>query len=195
MNVVILVLALAAAGLVLTYTLIIGISPLPTTPRARRAMFDLLPTELEGTIFELGSGWGTLAVPLARRYPRCRVVGYELSPVPWLFSRLRQVVQRLPNLTLNRGDFHCAPLGDAALVVCYLFPGGMEKLKPKLEAELAPGTLILSNFFRVPGWRPAKEATVADMHASTIYLYRVEDSAHALPTAAVPEATANHEST
>ena len=170
---VILVLALAGVGLLLAYTLVTGISPLPTMPRARAAMFACLPAELEGTVFELGSGWGTLAFPLAQRYPGCQVVAYELSPVPWLFSSLRQLVQRLPNLAIHRRNFHHAYLGDAALVVCYLFPGGMEKLRPKLEAELAPGALVLSNFFRVPEWQPVKEGAVGDMHAFRIYLYRV----------------------
>lgn len=171
-NLIVLALVLIAAGLVLVYTLITGISPLPTMPRAKAAMFDLLPSDLDGMIYELGSGWGTLAFPLARRYPGCRVVAYERSPVPWLVSKLCQGVWRLPNLTLSRGDFYRAGLGDAALVVCYLFPAGMRKLEPKLTAELLPGALVLSNFFRLPGWRPIDERALGDLHDSRIYLYR-----------------------
>ena len=163
---------LIVVGLVLVYTLITGISPLPTMPRAKAAMFDLLPSDLDGTIYELGSGWGTLAFPLARRHPGCRVVAYESSPVPWLVSKLCQGVWRLPNLTLSRGDFYRAGLGDAALVVCYLFPGGMRKLEPKLAQELRPGALVLSNFFRLPGWQPIGERALGDLHDSRIYLYR-----------------------
>jgi hypothetical protein len=182
MNLVVLALALIVAGLVLVYTLITGISPLPTMPRAKSAMLNLLPAELDGTIFELGSGWGTLAFPLARRYPRCRVVAYERSPLPWLVSRLCQGVWRLPNLTLIRGDFHGAGLGDAALVVCYLFPGGMRKLEPKLAEELSPGALVVSNFFRLPGWQPIDEHAIGDLHDSRIYLYRAKGSAKHVST-------------
>lgn len=181
-------LVLMIAGLVLAYTLITGISPLPTMPRARRAMFDLLPAELEGTVYELGSGWGTLAFPLARRYAHCRVVGYEHSPVPWLVSRFRQAIERPPNLTLLRRDFHRAPLDDAALVVCYLYPRGMRKLVPKLAAELPHGALVVSNFFRLPGRQPVAERDVGDLHGSRIYLYRMDkpDDSEAVDPARTP---------
>lgn len=164
---------LVLAALILVYTLIVGISPMPTSPTVKAEMLAALPENLEGTVFELGSGWGTLAFPLAKRFPRCRVEAIELSPLPWLFSRLRHILDPLPNLVLHRGDFHKAPLGEAALVVCYIHPGGMEKLKPKLEAELLPGALVLCNTFAVPGWNPSSERVARDMYNSKVYLYRV----------------------
>ena len=169
----VLVLVFAIIALVFAYTVITGASPVPTSPRVRQAMLASLPADLEGTIFELGSGWGTLAFPLARMYPGCRVVAYEISPVAWLFSRLRQSVERLPNLVIERRDFYKASLAEASLAVCYLHSDAMEKLRPKLESELAPGALVLCNSFRVPGWQPEVERTAADMYASKVYLYRI----------------------
>ena len=66
--------------LVVIYTFRTGISPAPTTGKVNRELWKLLPEKVDGTVYELGSGWGTLAVPLARRYPH--VVAYELSPLP-----------------------------------------------------------------------------------------------------------------
>ena len=51
----------------------------------------------------------------------------------------------------------------------------MEKLKPKLEAELPAGALVLSNTFAVRGWDPIEVRTAPDVHASQVYLYRVGD--------------------
>mgnify|MGYP005848385611 CR=1 FL=1 len=118
--------ALVAVGLVFTvaYTFVTGISPVPTNRRVRATLLAALPARVEGTIFELGSGWGTLAFPLARRYPGFPVEAYELSPVPWAFSRLRAFLTPYPNLTIHRRNFHRASLSAAALVVCYLYPGG-----------------------------------------------------------------------
>lgn len=166
-------LVLAVIGAILFHTLVTGMAPMPTSPAVKAAMLAMLPDDLEGTVFELGSGWGTLAFPLARRYPRGAVVGYELSVVPWLVSKLRGAIAAPPNLVLRRADFHRADLAGAALVVCYLHPAGIERLKGKLEAELAPGTLVLSNFFAFHGWRPVSVRTVGDLHASRIYLYRM----------------------
>ena len=164
---------LAVIGLVFVYTVRTGNSPMPTSPRVKAVLLEAIPADLEGTIFELGSGWGTLAIPLARRFPRCTVVAYELSPVPWLASRVRHALRPLPNLTLLRADFHQAPLADAALVVCYLFPSAMRALKPKLESELRPGAIVVSNFFAVPGWQPQRVRTANDLYHSKVYLYRM----------------------
>jgi hypothetical protein len=167
----------AAAGLsIALHTLVTGISPMPSSRRARRAMLALLPAEVDGVIFELGAGWGTLALPLARRYPRCRVVAVELSPVPWLVSRLRRAWSGLANLEVRRADIHRTPLGDAGLVICYLYPGAMERLRPRLERELPPGCLVFSNCFRVPGWRPSRVVPFAGWFGDEMYLYRVPDA-------------------
>ena len=164
---------LAAVALIAAYTLITGSPPMPTSAKVKAAMLAAIPGGFEGTVFELGSGWGTLAFALAKRFPKSQVVACELSPVPWLFSKLRQALERLPNLTIRRMDFHSLSLRGAALAVCYLHPGGMQKLKLKLEAELPSGALVLCNFFAVQGWRPEVVTTLDDSHNSKVYLYRI----------------------
>lgn len=171
----ILVIALAAVASVLGWYLLTGTPPMPTMPTVKRVMLAALPDKLEGTVYDLGSGWGGMAFALARRYPGCRVTGFEVSPLPWAFSRLRLLLQPVPNLYFRYGNFHKVSQEDAALVVCYLVPCAMDKLKQKLETELKPGTLVLCNFFRVPDWRPASEHLVPDMHATPVYLYRIGD--------------------
>ena len=173
LEVTVLVLSLTAIALILAYTLITGMPPMATAPKVKRVLLDAVPSDLSGTIFELGSGWGTLAFPLARRHPGCRIVGVELSPLPWLASRLWQILARLPNLTLSRADFFKVPLGEADLVVCYVQTDCMEKLRAKFEAELPPGAHVLSNTFAVPGWKPEVVHETGDMYATKVYLYRV----------------------
>jgi len=165
----------AAIALTLVYTLRTGISPVPTSPRVRRALLGALPAALgPGTIFELGCGWGSLALPLARAYPGHRVEAYELSPIPWAVCRVRALLgPGGGNLGVHRRCMHRADLRGASLVVCYLYPGGMESLRPKFEAELPPGALVTSNFFPVPGWEPARTVRVDDLEGSRVYLYRV----------------------
>ena len=165
--------ALAVVLALVVYALITGVAPAPTSPRVASVMLSLIPPAIEGVVYELGSGWGSLAVPLARRLPRCTVRALEISPLPWLFSRLRHAVAPLPNLSIRRADFRDVALGDAALVVCYLFPGAMANLESKLEAELKPGTYVLSNTFALPGWRPVAVRRADDLHATTVYLYRM----------------------
>ncbi len=177
----------AAIALTLVYTLRTGISPVPTSPRVRRALLGALPATLgPGTIFELGCGWGSLALPLARVYPRHRVEAYELSPIPWAVCRLRALLRPGGrNLGVHRRDMHRADLRDACLVVCYLYPGGMESLRPKFEAELPAGAVVASNFFPVPGWRPTRTVQADDLDRSRVYLYRVGTPAPGCRSASV----------
>ncbi len=168
---------LLAIGLILFHTLVTGVPPTPTSGGVRRTLFRVLeeipPHDPQGVVYELGSGWGGLAFAIARRYPRATVRGIEASLLPWAASRLRLALRPQANLIFRRGNFHDCPLGDAALVVCYLFPEGMKKLKPKLEAELADGALVASNTFAMAGWKPERMARAGDIYSSPVYLYRM----------------------
>lgn len=170
-----LLLGLLLAGMlsIVFHTLRTGISPMPTSGRVRRQVLSLLPEELEGTVLELGSGWGTLAFALADRCPRARVVAYELSPLPYAFAWLRQRLAPRPNLQLVREDFFHVSFSGASAVVCYLFPGAMTRLGPKLSEELAPGTRILSHTFALRGWKPLRTLVVDDLYRTPVYLYEV----------------------
>ena len=181
---------LVVIAVVFAYTMKTGISPVPTSPRVKRAVLKSVPDDMHGTVYELGSGWGTLAIPLAKRFPDRAVVGYEISPLPWAFSRLWQAIAGVPNLSLRRGNFYNVYITDAGLVVCYLFPSAMEALRLKFEAELRLGTVIVSNFVPFAGGKrnrsaPPKTRTPA-RSTSTGCLVR---AAQVAPTARVAPAS------
>ncbi|MDA9981969.1 class I SAM-dependent methyltransferase [Gammaproteobacteria bacterium] len=155
------------------YTVITGISPVPTTPSVKAMMLEVAPGKEEGTILDLGSGWGTLTFAFARKYPRSQVIGYELSPIPLCFCQVRQWFKPQPNLIFQRRDYRKAPFDQAKLIVCYLFPRGMSELRPKFECELNAGCLVISNTFAVPGWGTDRVCTVKDQYATQIFVYEM----------------------
>ena len=152
------------------YTLITGVAPMPSRSKVSAHLLSLIPRSRHGILYELGSGWGTLAIPLARRHPHCRVVGYELSPLPWLVSKF---LAWLPNLQIRRKDFFTDSLKDASVVVCYLSPGAMRRLKTKFEQELRPGTLVISNTFAIPSWSPDRTLIIRGIIPTPVYVYTV----------------------
>lgn len=151
-----------------------GISPTPTSTKATHILLKNLPNEVHGTVYELGSGWGFLAFAIAKRYPHHKVVGIESSPVPFWISKVIAWFLQPQNLVLIRKNFFDIPIHDAGLVVCYLYPGAMEALKPKFEAELPPGAWVLSNTFAVPGWTHEKKAETEDLYHDSIYCYLIK---------------------
>lgn len=154
--------------LLLLFTWRNGVSPIPTSNQVRSALFSNLPELKEGTIVELGSGWGNLVFPLSKKYPNCQVIGYENSPIPFLYSVL---LNYRSNLKIIRGDFFEKPLQGVDLIVCYLFPRGMEKLRKKLEKELSSGAVVVSHTHPIPEWEPKEIIEVDDLDRSTIYIY------------------------
>ena len=71
---------------------------------------------------DLGSGWGNLVVNFARKYPNHRVVGYELSLIPFLVSYFLKIVFQLKNLALKRRNFLHEDFQDNVVFICYLYP-------------------------------------------------------------------------
>lgn len=161
-------------GSIIFWTLINGISPMPTTPKVKNLLLKNLPNYLDGTIYELGSGWGTLAFALAKKYPQATVIALETSPIPFWTSKAIALSLQIPNLKFIRQNFFEVPLNDAALVVCYLYPGAMSLLKTKLEKELSPETWVVSNTFAMPGWQSAHTYHVNDLYHTSIYFYQIQ---------------------
>jgi len=149
-----------------------GVSASPSSSKTYRAIATAMENSGTGPIVDLGSGWGTLVVALARKYPHRKVIGYELSFVPWLFSLICKSVSGLDNLILHHRDFLDADLSDASVLTCYLFPRGMVSLEDKLDRENASNVLIVSSSFALPSSEPTKVIRVKDIHRTSVYLYR-----------------------
>lgn len=153
--------------LLLLFTWKNGVSPMPTSHKIRNVLLENLPKLNDGTVIELGSGWGNLLFPLSKKYANCSIIGFENSPIPYLFSSF---LNHSKNLKIVRHDFFEQSLRDVNLIVCYLFPASMERLKEKLERELRPGTQVVSHTYEIPNWKPKK---IISVDSSMIYLYEV----------------------
>jgi hypothetical protein len=151
----------------------LGISPMPTSRKVRKALPFLLPPSIEGRVAEVGSGFGHLAIFLSKRLPQCQILAYELSFVPFIFSLFWKKLFRRKNLYIQRKDFFDISFKEFHLVTCYLFPKGMERLKEKLKNELPEGAYVLSHTFAFRGWEPIRIFEVKDLGRTRIYLYRI----------------------
>ena len=168
----ILFLALCCFSLIVIYTFRLGVSPMPSSKKAKDAMVRFLLQNIEGgKIYELGSGWGGLAERLAKEYPKATVLAIELSPVPYFYSRARQLLCKRTNLIILRKDFHEHDLSDAKAVICYLFPDAMKKLALKLKKEVAGPCPIITNTFSLEGWNENALIFLDDLAATRIYRY------------------------
>ncbi len=167
-----LVVVIGALASIVVHTLRVGIAPMPSSSRAVEAVLQLVPSQTTGEVLELGAGFGTLVFALARHAPGATVVACESSPLPFAVMWVRQKLSRgAANVRLHFGDFATVPLGEAKVVVCYLWPGAMTLLGARFEAELTPGALIVSNTFGLRGWAAEREITLSDVYRTRVYRY------------------------
>jgi hypothetical protein len=121
----------------------------PYYPSGRRVWEEVarqLPADRPLHIVDIGSGLGGLVLDLARRRPDCEVSGIELAPLPWLASHLRALVTR-SRARFLRGDYDKLDFGNYDAVFAYLSPAAMDNLWRKAQAEMRPGSVLLSYEF------------------------------------------------
>lgn len=151
------------------------VPPVPTLPWVKRQMLEALAMhapEQDMRIAELGSGWGGLAFALTRKFPSAEITGFELSPFPYWFSKIREVFHR--RVSFERADFFERDLSAFNVVIFYLTPKLTERLSAKLRRDLKPGSLVISNAFSLPGWEPVQVRESRMFLRIPVYVYRVE---------------------
>ncbi len=133
---------------ILIYQGITGVPPLSSNSVEAADVVALLKQAglaEQAVVYELGSGWGSLVIALARAFPKAHIRGIEMSPIPYWVSRIR--THKMSNVLLRRGNFYGFDLTDAQAVTCYLMIKPMPKLAGFLDRMLTPGTPVISLSF------------------------------------------------
>ncbi|MBK6687853.1 MAG: class I SAM-dependent methyltransferase [Deltaproteobacteria bacterium] len=135
-------------GSVLWFTGRTGVPPVPSSAKEIADVVALLRAAglpERPRIYELGCGFGGLALALARAFPEATVVGLEVSPLPAAIAWLR--ARGEPRLTIHRMDYTQAILGDADAATAYLMIRAAAELAPVLDVQLRPGTAVVASMF------------------------------------------------
>lgn len=156
---------LVLAGSVLWFTLRTQVPPVPSSRQEIADVVALLQAAQlpeAPVIYELGCGFGDLALALARAFPQAKVVGLEVSPVPAWIARLRSL--RMPGLTIYRKDYTQTSLNDADVVTAYLMIGAAARLAPVLDQQLRPDTKVVASMFWFRDRQPAQTRRQAALY-------------------------------
>lgn len=150
----------------------LGVPTVSTSMAGRQKIASLIPASAHEVV-EMGSGWGGLAIAVARARPDCRVVGVEFSLLPYLVSRLRLMLSpELKNLTFVRKDFFTLDFSKTDAVLCYLLVPILARLRPKFLAELPDHAVIISNTYEMPEWTPARTEHFENVFEKGIRIYQ-----------------------
>lgn len=132
----------------------------PTTQVAVEAMLKLAGVTRNDVVYDLGCGDGRIVVAAAKLYG-AHGVGIDIDP-----QRIREANENAKKagveqlVRFEENDLFKANIREASVVTLFLLTSVNARLRPKLLAELRPGTRVVSNTFDMGDWKPEKEFTV-----------------------------------
>ncbi len=134
----------------------------PTTEPAVQAMLKLADVKKTDVVYDLGCGDGRIVIAAAKNFG-ARGVGIDINPVRINEAKENAKKAGVENrVRFEENDLYQADFHEATVVTLFLLPEVNLKLRPKLLAQLKPGTRIVSNTFDMGDWKADKEATVGD---------------------------------
>jgi SAM-dependent methyltransferase len=156
------IIAVPAAALLLGFTSaqaqpnLIDRAPfVPTPPDYVDVMLRLAAPGPGDVLYDLGSGDGRIPITAAQRFAVSKAVGVEIDPDLVREStgnaRTAGVSDRV---RFVQGNVFEADFREATVVTIYLLQHLNLALKPKLLAQLKPGTRIVSYEFHLGKWLP-----------------------------------------
>src|SRR6185436_19718282 len=115
----------------------------PTPQDVVEKMLDLAQVRKGDVLYDLGSGDGRIAITAAKKYG-VRATGIDIDPVRIGEANANAKKAGVTELVkFRQEDLFKADFRDASVVTLYLLPDLNVKLRPRLWAELKPGTRVV----------------------------------------------------
>ncbi|HEX7038350.1 MAG TPA: methyltransferase domain-containing protein [Pseudomonadales bacterium] len=125
----------------------------PSPQEDVETMLELAAVGPGDYLIDLGSGDGRIVITAALRGAMGHGVELDRELVALAERRARDA-EVGDRVSFVQGDVFDADIGAATVVTLYLMPEVNLRLRPKLLAELRPGTRVVSNSFDMGEWTP-----------------------------------------
>ena len=145
----------------------------PTQDPVVDAMLKLAKVTKDDVVYDLGCGDGKIVIAAARQYG-ARGVGVDIDPQRIADARANAEKAGVTDkVTFILGDIFDPNLkiSEASVVTLYLLQRLNEQLKPRLLAELRPGTRVVSNTFHMGDSWPADQTQTVNSYQ--IYFWTI----------------------
>jgi SAM-dependent methyltransferase len=135
----------------------------PFVPTHEKIVDEMLKVARVGkndVLYDLGSGDGRIPITAAKRWGT-RGVGVDIDP-----ERIKEARENATKAGVTdkvkfmQQDLFDTDIKEATVVTLYLLPEVNLRLRPKLLADLKPGTRVVSHNYDMGDWKPLKSLTV-----------------------------------
>jgi len=145
--------------------------PFVPTPHATvEAMLRVANVGPNDFVIDLGSGDGRILIAAARLHG-ARGFGVDLNP-----ERVKEGTENAKAAGVSarvqffQKNLYYTPIAEATVVTMYLLPGVNLELRPRLLAELKPGTRVVSHDFDMGDWQADLQVNVRGS-GGVVYLW------------------------
>nr|PZN70189.1 MAG: SAM-dependent methyltransferase [Pseudomonadota bacterium] len=145
-----------------------------TRPETIALMLEMAGVGPDDHVIDLGTGDGRILIAAARDRG-ARGLGVDIDPV--MIRRAQANARRAgvaDRVSFEVRDLFETPLGEADVVTMYLLPQVNLRLRPRLLAELKPGSRVVSHAWDMGDWEPDE---VRRAGGAVVYLWRIPDRA------------------
>lgn len=142
-----------------------------TNSATRQALLKFIKPRQFIHFLDLGSGLGSNVVFMAQQKGVQSSHGVETAPLPYLWSKIYCLLRGGEIFAM---DIWKTQLSYYDVVYAFLSPEPMAKLWLKVQDEMRPGTVFISNSFAVPGIEPSEVWQLNDARQTKLYIYNIE---------------------
>ena len=145
----------------------------PTQPEVVEAMLKLAKVGPNDVVYDLGSGDGRIPIAAVQTFKARSAVGIDIDP-----QRIKEANENLKKAGVGdrvrflNQDLFTTPIGEASVVTLYLLQSLNEKLMPKLQKELKPGSRVVSQSFSMGAQWPADQTI--QVEGRNVYLWMIK---------------------
>jgi SAM-dependent methyltransferase len=148
----------------------------PYVPTHELVVAEMLKVAKVGkndVLYDLGSGDGRIPITAAKKFGT-RGVGVDIDPARVTEARANAVKAGVADkVKFMQQDLFETNIKEATVVTLYLLPDVNLRLRPKLLADLKPGTRVVSHNYDMGDWKPLQTITVKVPEEHTIYYWVV----------------------
>ena len=170
---VVVALSIIVAYFALNSTCMRNSPPVPSCGKTKWAIIadvsKVLSKRKKQVVMDLGSGWGTLLLPLAKKFPDHHFIGIEYGCIPYFVSKWR--ARKMKNVTFVRENFFDSDISKADILLTFLLNSTMAKITPKCLKEAKRGALVYAHRFPMKNIKEVRKVFLGSKY-DTYYIYK-----------------------
>lgn len=139
-----------------------------------QALEKRMPLEKNFYFLDLGSGTGSVLQYLDQRFAFGMFHGVETSLLPFVISWVRSKLGKAQFQVMYKNMWQ-VDLSRYDVVYAFLSPQPMTEIWQKVQREMQPDSIFISNSFAVPDVEPDEIIEINSGRATALYIWRIKE--------------------